>query len=270
MVSTKTTAGRKTVETSATNLDLTVTNQAEYKGLVEATRKSIQRTADGFSSERSDLSERTRKALYKDLGAVLAVAEVLLHEDNEEYYLDLLDEHDIPAVLDPTTRNEYLPIARLLWGYWPKSTTKNPNPAFAWSRSVELYAKVLRGAVVRGIKPKDLAATLTKENGFKKFKEEDDKKYRKTDADVIAMDQIIRDVITDVPKGSVPAGEIGVTDDEKSKGLLISLLGRVCEDGSVEVIQRLAASQDALKAAILKIPAQRISDIRVAKCLRRN
>lgn len=250
------------------DIDLTVTNQDEFKGLVETARNALRKRADVFSTASSTLSDRKRTALYEDLGAAGAVAKVLLDPANGDYLIDILDELDIPMVLDPTKRNEYVPICRLLWGYMPKVTTANPNPEFTWSRSTELYAKVLRGATLLGVQPADLAARLKKDKGFKSFKDADNRKYLKTDEDEKAKNDRRKLVINDEPKGHVPVGQFDFSEVEKEEGHLVSLLGVVREDGSVDIVQRLAATQTGLSASIDKMDASVIADIRTRKAVR--
>lgn len=247
------------------DLDLTVSNQEGANRLVDAARSQIAARSNSFKEARQGLATRQREALYEDLATALSVAQVLLDPSNEEYLDRLLDEHGIPIVLDPETRNAYVQITRLLWGYYPKATKENPYPKFTWSRSVELYGAVLRGAVLRGVMPHNLAAKLKEEKGFRKFKIKDKKKYQKTDLDLQDMDARRKLVTKDDAIGTLPPRLVTVTSDEKKECQLISLLGRVMEDGSVEIIRRLPASQSVLLGAIDRLSDDVISEIRERK-----
>ncbi|WP_313040694.1 hypothetical protein [Sphingobium yanoikuyae] len=250
------------------NLKLTVTNQEEFKGLVEATRTELRKRSDVFATASSTLNDRKREALYEDLAAALAVAEVLLDPANVDYLINILDEHNIPMVVDAEKRNEYVPITRLLWGYWPKPTDTKPDPEFTYSRSTELYAKVLRGAAVRKIKSSELVAKLKEENGFKQFKDADDKKYLKSDEGEAEKKALREDVLKDEPIAVVPKGRIKASAKDGEN--LVCLLGRVTKDGQVEILQQLPSKHDALLSAIDRLPKEMIKDIRTRKGEREN
>ncbi|MGA1852638.1 hypothetical protein VH570_17535 [Sphingobium sp. HT1-2] len=241
------------------NLNLTVTSQDEMKNLVKAIRTNFQKRNDVFSTASTQLGDRKRTALYEDLASALAVAEVLLRDENADYLLDLLEEHNIPVVTDATKQNEYVPLARLMWGHWPKPTKKEPDPDFVWSRSTELYGKVLRGAVTRGITAFDLFETLKKENGFKKFKEADDNKYSKSDQDVAEKERRRDIILSDQPMGILPSGSLTAPKDSKEN--LVSLLARVNADGSVEIIRRLDVKHGSLVAILDKVPLVEVRGI---------
>lgn len=240
-------------------LGLTVNSQEEYKGLVEATRKMIEKRSAAFAAVGKQLSDRKREALYEDLGAAAVIAKVLLAEEHVDYLIALLDEHNIPVVPDPTKRNAFVPITRLLWGSWTKPTDKKPKSEFVWTRSTELYAKVLRGAEVRNIRPRDLTARLKEEKGFKQFKAADDAKYLKTDVGEKEKAQRHKDVINDTPIARVPSGVKGLSE---KNGTLVTLLGRVNEEGGVDVLHRLPMSETAIHAAIDRLPVSVIDEIR--------
>lgn len=269
MVTTKTTA----LVTSATlsngsNLDLNVTDEAEFKKLYEGFRKSVAAVGSGFKSEANQVATRKREALYKDLAAALAVCEVLLDPANVDYLIEALELHGIPAVVDPAKGNEYVPLCRLMWGYWPQATTANPDPAFIWDRSPELYGKVLRGAVVRGIKPSELAAKLLEEKGFKKFKEADDNRYLKDDQDEKDKVQRFKDVINDDPKAVIPAEGFGIP--AKDRPSLVAVLCAVSADGKeLNALQRLPISVQSLEQHVHKMAPDLVADIRVRQAEKR-
>ncbi|WP_242152627.1 hypothetical protein [Sphingomonas sp. BAUL-RG-20F-R05-02] len=235
-----------------TNLDLDVTNEAEFKKLYEGFRNSVMAIGKGYSAEAKKLSTRKRDALYVDLGAAAAVAEVMLDPMNVDYLIDALDFHGIPAVMDPDKGNVFVPICRLLWGHWPKATKGNPDPAFTWDRSPELYGKVLRGARVLGVKPADLAAQLSKEKGFKKFKEADDKRYLKDDLDEKVKKERFEKVISDDPKAVFPSE--GFNIPTKDRPSLVAVLCAVSDDGlELRALQKLDISVQTLEQQVHKM-----------------
>lgn len=249
-------------------LDLNVTDEAEFKHLYEGFRKGVVATGSGFNLEAKGLATRKREALYKDLAAALAVCEVLLDPANVDYLIDALEFHGIPAVVDPEKGNEYVPLCRLLWGFWPKATTTNPDPAFKWDRSPELYGKVLRGAVERGIKPSELAARLLAEKGFKKFKEADDKRYLKDDHAEKEKVQRFKEVINDDPKAVFSAEGFGIPT--KDRPSLIAVLCTVSADGKeLSALQRLPISVQSLEQHVHKMAPQLVPDIRVKNAEKR-
>lgn len=250
------------------NLDLNVTNEAEFKKLYEGFRKGVAAIGSGFKSEANEVATRKREALYKDLAAAAAVCEVLLDPKNVDYLIEALDYHGIPAVIDPAKGNEYVPVARLMWGHWPQATKGKPDPAFTWDRSPELYGKVLRGAVVRGIKPSQLAAKLLEEKGFAKFKEADDKRHLKDDQDEKDKVARFKEVINDDPKAVLPATGFGLPS--KDRPSLVAILCTVSADGKeLHALQRLTYSVQTLEAQVHKMAPGLVSDIRVRKAEKR-
>lgn len=237
----KTTAGRKTTKTSATNLDLTVTTQDEFNNLIAGYRDGFHKTASGFKSELTSLGERKRDALWKDLGAALSIIEIISQPANAEWLLDALDETGVPAVEDDEKQNVYVMYLRLLMGYWPDKPkgwkVGDPEPNFTWSENVWLYASVLRGAVKLGIKGAKLYDQLVADKGLNKCKKADrtrlsndqEEKDKKARLKAVTADSQI--------KANVPVtGFRGVP----SNGDYVSLFGRVSSGSLTSCLPFLA------------------------------
>lgn len=252
----KTAAGRLTVKTSATNLDLTVTNEAEFKNLIGGFRDGFAQTGKKFSDELKSLGSRKRDAFWLDLAAAyFIIMEVLMKPEFAEWLYKLLDELGVPIVEDEDKQNIFVMYLRLLTGYWPAKPKGwkegDAEPEFTWSDSVWLWASILRGAVKRGVKPADFYATCVKEKGTTKF--------QKADKARLAQDQEEKDkrkrfeALTgdDQIKVIVPVEGFNLT----ATSGMVALYGRISADkSSIEVLGALPDSAKAVEARIHKIP----------------
>lgn len=163
------------------DLDLTVTSQVEFGNLVGDFRSTYHTAQNGFKSQTSTLGKNKREALWQDLENALRIIEVIKKPEYAEWLKAELDAVEIPIVQDEEKQNVYVMYLRLLMGYYtakPKGwKIGDPEPKFTWSENVWLYARVLRGAVKRGILSHNLFNTLRDEKGFRKFKEADAKAF---------------------------------------------------------------------------------------------
>lgn len=247
------TSGSDLLETSATSLNLAVTNEEEFKNLIDGYRDGFHKTAGIFRDEAGALGQRKREALWKDLGAALSIIEVIQQPEYADWLEAALDETEIPVVEDDAKQNIYVMYLRLLMGYWPARPKSwkigDPEPKFTWSENVWLYASVLRGAVKLGIKGEDLYAKIKADGNLNKFKkadrqrladdqEEKDKKARLKAATSDAM-----------VKASVKASKFA----KKVPSGYVSLFGRLSEDGkTIEILGLFDDKSDSVEARIQK------------------
>ncbi len=249
---------KKLVKTSnGTTLDLNVSSEDEIKSVVKDFQDALGATKSQQIAKAKELSTKVRDALYDDLGAAAHVAEMLTADEKTAELLALCETHSVPQVINRSTRNIYVAVARLLWGYWTKGTAEKPS-VYVYTRQAESYGKVLRGAVLRKISPSKLAETLKAEKGFKQFHKADDEQYLKTDEDVKKADQDFQLVVDDKPIASVPLdARFEFTNEDRNRGVRVLLLGKVNRRGDgVDVLHRIPASDATIDNYVRKLATE--------------
>lgn len=266
---TKTKAGRNLIETSATNLDPTVTNEVDFNNLIGGFRDGFAKTNKGFSDELKGLNGRKRNALWRDLGAAyFIIIEVLSKPEFAEWLFEALERAGVPIVEDADKQNIFVMYLRLLTGHWLTEKKGKPlsEPVYVWSDSVWLWASILRGAQKRGIKPRDFYATCVAEKGTTQFQKADkvrlaqdqEEKEKRKRFDALTADDQIK-VVVPVQGFNLPA----------DSGM-VALYGRITADKtSIEVLGALQDSAKAVEARIHKIPVEFAQRVMVAQANQR-
>jgi len=234
------------------DLNLTVTSQVEFGNLVGDYRSTYHTAQNGFKGQTAALGKNKREALWMDLENALRIIEVISKPEYAEWLKAELDDLEIPIVADPDAQNIYVMYLRLLMGYFPPKpkgwVVGNPEPKFTWSENVWLYARVLRGAVKRGILSHNLFNTLRDEKGFRKFKEADakafandeeekakKKRYKAVTADSEVKANLSSDLLTSANKAGDYVLVYGrVASDKKG----IQVFGCL-DDSSESVVKRI-------------------------------
>lgn len=255
---------QKTVQTSATNLSLNVTNQGDFQKVYQGYNNSFNKTAGLQKQASQKLLQSTRKTLWNDLGAALAVCEVLMAPAHKEWLIDALEYYDIPQVLDPAKANEFVPVLRLIMGFYPPKPSGwkvgDPEPAWDWSRNCESYAKVLRAAKHLKLDADGLIYKLNDDKGYTKLKKADDD--RNLDGDEAHQEQIKRfkAIINDEPKIVIPADGFGIP--AKDRPSLVALWATVSPDGALLNIQgKLPTSVASIEAHINRVSEKLYPDV---------
>lgn len=244
------------VEMSVANLSLNVASEDEFKGLYEGYRHLFATAAAGHTAAAQQVSERKREALWQDLSGALAVIQEMLRAENAEWLFEALEYHGIPIVEDASKGNHVLPLVRLIMGYWPKKPkgwkAGDPEPAFKWDRSIEVYAKPLRAALEAGLTPSSLLARFKADKGYNKLKIADDKRNLKNDVVEQERIQRFKAVINDTPKSVLDAGPFELP--VKDRPTLVALWAVVSADGTQLNVQgRLNTSEGSIEAHINRV-----------------
>ena len=261
-----TTAGSNLLETSATNLNLAITNETEFKNLIDGYRDGFHKTAGIFRDEAANLGRRKREALWKDLGAALSIIEVIQHPDYAEWLEAALDATGIPVVEDDAKQNIYVMYLRLLMGHWPARPKSwrvgDSEPKFTWSENVWLYASVLRGAVKRGINGKTLYAKIKAEGNLNKFKNADRKRLSE---DQEEKDKKARLKLATSKKLAKATLEASKFNGPKSSSY-VSLYGKVSADGkTIEILGLFDDKSESVEARIQKYADKQGATLRAEK-----
>ena len=263
------TSGSDLLETSATNLNLAVTNEEEFKSLIDGYRDGFHKTAGIFRDEAANLGQRKREALWKDLGAALSIIEVIQQPEYAEWLEAALDETGVPVVEDDEKQNIYVMYLRLLMGHFPKRPSGwkvgDPEPAFKWSENVWLYASVLRGAVKLGIKGKDLFAKIKAHGNLNKLKQADRKRLE-DDQEEKDKKAFLAAATADYQlKGKLPLKKFG----KKTRTGYVSLFGRLSADGqTIEILGMFDDKSESVENRIQKM-AEKIGPNLIADQMKR-
>jgi hypothetical protein len=250
----KTTVGRKTVKTSATNLDLTANTQDEFNNLIEGYRNGYNQTGTSLKKEFSDLGKKKRDSLWRDLGAALSVIEIMSLPANAEWLDAVVEETGVPVVGDDETQNVYVMYLRILMGFYPDRPKDfkvgDPEPVFTWNNNVWLYASVLRGAVKRSIKGFRLYDQLVADKGLNKCKQADRTRLASDQEEVEKKARYSAVTADNQIKARLETTDFG---GKKPSGL-VALYGNVSADGlTIEVLGLLDDSPKSIEARIQKV-----------------
>ncbi len=253
----KTAIDRKTdAKASTGKLILNVTSEEQFIGLYKTFQDGFNAALKGDRDAKKVISDRARERLWIDLGAALDAAEVLRDIKHVEWLEAALREHGIPVVEDADTANEFLPLVRLLMGYWPKPAKNakpaDPKPTFKWSESCWLYARVLRNASELKLSGKALTEKLFVDKGLNKIKKADAKSHDAKDAELIEQEYQYKEVINMPPYAIIPSEGLGIPAKDRPE--LVAVICLVSPDGKqLNVVERMDTSVDVLRRQVYKL-----------------
>lgn len=247
-----TTTGLKTVQTSADEISLEVTNEGDLNNMVHDYRKGFHKSLGGFRDDAKALGQKKRLATYRDLDAALAIIMVIKQPEHVSWLADVIEKTGVPVVEDEAKNNIFVMYCRILMGAWaekPKGwKVGDPEPAFTWSENVWTYASVLRAAYNAGLRGRgDLYERLVADKGYGKLRNADKKDF---DNDQVQKDKVSRfKAVTATKRALIPAQPFA---NVKQSGLVL-LFGTVSADKQeIEVHGLLDESPAAVAARVTK------------------
>ncbi|QHD66812.1 hypothetical protein GS397_06975 [Sphingobium yanoikuyae] len=248
-----------------------INSEADAAQVVATFRAAFQNDRHSGMNEARTLRLKTRKALYSNIGKFCEIASRLLDPANENHVGLVLNEHGLSFAKGDW--NPYGPIAKLLFGEWiaveyvddngktksrkvPTQATKKRNREgikefFLPDRNAEKYAKVARYAKSKGWNAATVEKQLvTSKGGLNGIVACDTDANRKTDADVLELDQLVEYVKSKPALKELTLIEAGLKPNDASRKV-VSLWAEV-KDGKVLIRGTMPTSEDAINTYLRK------------------